>query len=144
MTTSAFAFTIKKLLNAAFAVTYYDKIIKIFTVVGRKVDAVGTGTFLKFTQASPNVTAKIIGISSIYGGDSAAYRFGFQLDSWLPENGKIALFFPWIFNSLFSTSSSCYLTPESKLQAGPDTYCKIINHRQLVIVPNGILLQQGM
>lgn len=84
LSTSALAFTIKKLINAAFSIIYIDKTVKIFTVVNRKVDAVGTSTFLKFTQASPNATAKIIDISSIYGGDSAAYRFGFQLDSWLP------------------------------------------------------------
>ena len=113
-------------------------------MVGRKVDAVGTSSFLKFTQRSSNITARIIHISSIYGGDSATYTFGFQLNSYLPENGKISLFFPWVFPNLFSTNSSCYLDSISKKYAGVDTYCKIINYYQLVVVPNGVLLSKNI
>lgn len=138
---SAFSFTITKLLNAAYRMVYIDTVIKIFTVVNQKVDAVGTSTFLKFTQASKNVTARIVSVGSIYGGDSGInYNFGFQLNSYLPEQGKVTLFFPQVYTSLFTTSSSCYLTYASKIRAGAQSYCKIVNDRQLVIVPNGVLL----
>lgn len=144
ISSSAFSFTITKIINAAYAVIYNDKVVTIKTVVGKKVDAVGTSTFLKFTQQSSNITARIIHISSIYGGDSATYTFGFQLNSYLPENGKVSLFFPWVFPNLFSTNSSCYLDSASRKYAGVDTYCKIINYYQLVLVPNGVLLSPNI
>ena len=144
ISSSSFSFTIKKILNAAYAIPYANKVVKIFTVVGRKVDAVGHSTFLKFTQQSRNITARIIHISSIYGGDSATYTFGFQLNSYLPENGKISIFFPWVYPNLFSTGSTCYLTPESQFRAGSSTYCRIISYYQLVLVPNGVLLSRNI
>ena len=70
VSSTSFSFTIQKLLNAAFKLSYVDRTVRIFTVVGKKVDAEGTGTFRKFTQASSNLTARIINIGSIYGGDS--------------------------------------------------------------------------
>ena len=140
---TSFTFTIQKIINAAFSISYVNQTVTIFTVVGQKVDASGTGNFLKLTQTSSNVTARIINIGSIYGGDSGInYQIGFQLNSYLPEDGKISIFFPKIFTSLFSTSSTCYLTSTSQTHAGARTYCQIINYHQLVIVPNGILLSR--
>ena len=144
VSSSAFSFTIKKLLNAAYQIVYQTTKLKIFTVVNQKVNALGTSSYLKFTQASKNVTARIVSVNSIYGGDSGInYNFGFQLNSYLPEDGKISLFFPSVYTSLFTTSSTCYLMYKSKLKAGANSYCKIINYRQLVIVPNGVLLDQN-
>lgn len=105
------------------------------------MNAVGTAVFLKFTQASLNVSAIITSIDSIYGGDSGInYYFSFQLNSYLPETGKVSIFFPSIFISLFTVNSRCYLRTDSQLLVGSQAYCQIINNHQLVIVPNGVLL----
>jgi hypothetical protein len=70
VTSSAISFTIKNLLNAAFELNYVNETITLYTVVSNKVNAMGTTTYLKFTKASPNVSAIITSIDSIYGGDS--------------------------------------------------------------------------
>lgn len=101
-------------------------------------------TFTKFTQASQNISAIITSIDSIYGGDSGInYYFSFQLNSYLPENGKITIFFPSIYISLFTVSSTCFLRADSQALAGNQAYCSIINSNQLVIIPNGVLLAQS-
>jgi hypothetical protein len=110
-------------------------------VVGNKVNALGYASFVKFTQASLNTSAIVTSIDSIYGGDSGIkYYFSFQLNSYLPESGKVSIFFPTIFISLFTVNSQCYLRADSQLLVGPQAYCQIINAYQLVIVPNGVLL----
>jgi hypothetical protein len=64
-------------------------------LVNNKVNARGSATFTKLTQASINASAIITSIDSIYGGDSGInYYFSFQLNSYLPETGKISIFFP--------------------------------------------------
>ena len=138
---SSFAFTIKNLLNAAYSIQYVNRTVTIFTVVGRKVTAIGGAVFLKFTQSSANISAITTSIDSIYGGDSNInYYFSFQLNSYLPETGKIAVFFPTAYTSLFTLSSSCFLRWDSQALIGPQAYCSIISSNQLVIVPNGVLL----
>lgn len=100
----------------------------------------GYATFTKFTQASLNVSSILTSIDSIYGGDSGInYYFSFQLNSYLPETGKISIFFPSIYISLFTVNSKCYLRMDSQALAGTQAYCQIINTYQLVIVPNGVL-----
>ncbi len=142
---SAFSFTITKLLNAAFSIMYVNKTITIFTVVNRKINALGTANLLKFTQPSSNVSAIITSIGSIYGGDSGInYFFNLQLNSYLPEQGKISIFFPTVYTSLFTVGSKCFLRDDSQLLAGSQAYCSIINNYQLVIVPNGVLLSQTL
>jgi hypothetical protein len=142
---TAFSFTVSKLLNAAFETMYVNKTITIFTVVSGKVNALGTATFLKFTQASKNISSIITSIDSIYGGDSDInYYFSFQLNSYLPESGKISIFFPSIYSSLFTLNSKCFLRSDSQVLAGSQAYCSIINNYQLVIVPNGVLLSQTL
>lgn len=107
---SAFSFTVTKLLNAAYSMAYINTTVTIFTVVSRKINAWGTSTFLDFTQTSKNVSAVTTSIGSIYGGDSGInYHFELQLNSYLPEQGKISIFFPSIYTSLFTTNSQCYL-----------------------------------
>lgn len=109
-------------------------------MISNKVDALGYATFTKFTQASLNVSSIITSIDSIYGGDSGInYYFSFQLNSYLPETGKISIFFPSIYISLFTVNSKCYLRLDSQALAGKQAYCHIINTYQLVIVPNGVL-----
>ena len=138
---SSFSFTLNKILNAAFSIQYLNRTITLFTVVNNKIDALGTTVLLKFTQASSNVSAIITAIDSIYGGDAGTnYYFSFQLNSYLPESGKIAVFFPTIYQSLFSVNSQCFLRQDSQLLVGSQAYCSIINSYQLVIVPNGVLL----
>lgn len=142
---AAFSFTLQNILNAAYEVSYVNKTISLITVVGGKVDARGSADLLKFTQPSANVSAIITGIGSIYGGDSGInYFISFQLNSYLPEDGKISIFFPDIYTSLFTTNSSCALAEKSQLLAGPQAYCSVINTRQLVIVPNGVLLSRTL
>jgi len=120
----AFSFTITKLLNAAYTMTYVNTTVTIFTVVGRKINALGISTYLDFTQPSKNVSAVVTSIGSIYGGDSGiSYFFQLQLNSYLPESGKIAIFFPTIFTSLFTTNSICFLREDSQAQAGNQAYC---------------------
>lgn len=88
-----------------------------------------------------NSSAIITSIDSIYGGDSDInYYFSFQLKSYLPETGKISIFFPSIYQSLFTLQSACYLRADSQLAIGNQAYCQIINTHQLVIVPNGVLI----
>jgi hypothetical protein len=141
ITSSSFSFTIKKLLNAAFEIEYVNKTVTIYTVVGHKVNAVGNAVFLKLTQASTNASAIITSIDSIYGGDAGInYYFSFQLNSYLPETGKIAVLFPNIFISLLSLNTTCFLRADSQTLAGAQAYCQIINNYELVIVPNGVLL----
>jgi hypothetical protein len=124
---------------------YVNTTLTIFTVVGRKINALGTSTYLDFTQPSKNVSALITSIGSIYGGDSGiSYFFQLQLNSYLPESGKIAIFFPDIYTSLFTTSSKCFLREDSQLLAGSQAYCSIINNYQLVLVPNGVLLSKSL
>ncbi len=138
---ASFSFTIRNLLNAAFELQYVVQNITLFTVVGNKMNAIGFATFTKFTQASLNASAIITSIDSIYGGDSGInYYFSFQLNSYLPESGKVSILFPSIFLSLFTVNSRCFLRADSQLLAGPQAYCQIINTHQLVIVPNGVLL----
>lgn len=109
--------------------------------MSNKVNALGTASFTKFTQASLNNSALITSIDSIYGGDSGInYYFSFQLNSYLPESGKISIIFPSIYLSLFTVTSSCYLRSDSQQAIGNQAYCQIINNYQLVIVPNGVLL----
>jgi hypothetical protein len=111
-------------------------------VVNNKINALGTSVLLKFTQASPNVSAIINSIDSIYGGDAGInYYFQFQLNSYLPETGKISVFFPTIYTSLFTINSMCYLSSSTQLMVGKQAYCNIINNYQLVIVP-GVLLSR--
>jgi hypothetical protein len=145
ISTAAFSFTLKNILNAAYSIIYVNKTISLITVVGGKVNAKGEATLLKFTQPTTNVSAIITSIGSIYGGDSGiSYSISFQLNSYLPENGKIAIFFPSIYTSLFTTKSSCALRSDSQLRAGLQAYCSVINSLQLVIVPNGVLLSRTM
>jgi hypothetical protein len=138
---SAFSFTIKNLLNAAYQLMYVNQTVVISTIVGGKLTANGSSVFLKFTQASLNASGIITSLDSIYGGDSGInYYFVFQLNSYLPPTGKIAIFFPSIYISLFTVNSKCFLRSDSQALAGPQAYCSIINQYQLVIVPNGALL----
>ena len=142
MSSSSFSFTLNKILNAAFSIQYLNRTITLFTVVNNKVNALGTSVLLKFTQPSSNVSAIINSIDSIYGGDSGInYYFQFQLNSYLPEAGKISIFFPTIYTSLFTVNSRCYLSTDSQLMVGKQAYCNIINNYQLVIVP-GVLLSK--
>jgi hypothetical protein len=144
ITASAFSFTINKLLDAAFSLQYANLTATIYTVVGNKLNAKGTATFLKYTQASTNISAIITSIDSIYGGDSGInYYFSFQLNSYLPETGKIVVFFPTIYTSLFTLSSTCFLRADSQALIGNQAYCSIINSNELVIVPNGVLLSKS-
>jgi hypothetical protein len=138
---ASFSFTIRNLLNAAFEQQYVAQNITLFTVVGHKRNALGVATFTKFTRASRNTSAIITSVDSIYGGDSGInYYFSFQLNSYLPESGKVSIFFPSVFLSLFTVNSRCFLRPDSQSLVGPQAYCQIINTHQLVIVPNGALL----
>lgn len=64
---------------------YVNRTITLKTIVNEKVTASGSATFLKLTQTSPNASAIITSIQSIYGGDSGIdYYFSFQLNSYLP------------------------------------------------------------
>jgi len=144
VTSSSFSITLSKLVNAAYSIQYITKTFTLFTVVSNKVNALGTATLLKFTQPSNNVSAIITSIDSIYGGDSGInYYFSFQLNSYLPETGKISVFFPTIFQSLYSVNSQCFLRSDSQTLIGSQAYCSIINSYQLVIVPNGVLLSSS-
>jgi len=143
ITATAFSMTIQRLLNAAFEISYLNQIVKLYTLVSNKVNAVGTATFLKFTQASKNISSIITSIDSVYGGDSGInYYFEFQLNSYLPEDGKVSVFFPDVYFSLFTVNSRCFLRADSQTLAGPQAYCQIIDRYQLVIVPNGVILSQ--
>ena len=145
VSTAAFSFTIQNLLNAAFAQEYVVQQITLFTLVSNKVNALGYASFTKFTQASLNTSSIITSVDSIYGGDSGInYYFSFQLNSYLPESGKISIVFPSIYLSLFTVSSSCYLRSDSQQAIGSQAYCQIINNYQLVIVPNGVLLSSTL
>lgn len=141
---SSFSFTLNNILNAAYSVEYADRTVTLLTIVNGKINAKGSTTFLKFTQASQNISALYTSIDSIYGGDSGInYYFSFQLNSYLPEMGKIAIFFPTVYTSLFTVSSKCFLNQDSQTFAGNSAYCAIINNYQLVIVPNGVLFSQS-
>jgi hypothetical protein len=64
---------------------YVNQTVTLKTIVNGKVDASGSAIFLKLTQTSPNASAIITSIDSIYGGDSGInYYFSFQLNSYLP------------------------------------------------------------
>ncbi len=142
ISSNTFSFTLNRILNAAFSIQYLNRTITLFTVVNNKINALGTSVLLKFTQASPNVSAIINSIDSIYGGDAGInYYFQFQLNSYLPETGKISVFFPTIYTSLFTINSMCYLSSSTQLMVGKQAYCNIINNYQLVIVP-GVLLSR--
>lgn len=143
--TAAFAFNIQKLLNAAYSLEYVNRTVTISTVVNGKLNAQGSATLLKFTQTSSNVSAILTSIGSIYGGDSNIdYYFSFQLNSYLPEDGKISIIFPSVYSSLFNSQSSCFLREDSQALIGSQAYCSIINSHQLVIVPNGVLLSSSL
>jgi hypothetical protein len=110
-------------------------------LVNNKINALGIAYLQKFTQYSPNASAIITSVDSIYGGDSGInYYFEFQLNSYLPEGGKVSITFPSIYISLFTVNSNCYLRADSQVLVGAQAYCSIISSSQLVIVPNGVLL----
>ena len=89
---------------------YISKEVRVYTLVNNKVDASGSSTFLKFTQPSKNVSASINSISSVSGGDAGIkYYMSFQLNSYLPEEGKTSVSFPDEYTSLFEVNSHCYL-----------------------------------
>ena len=143
ISSTSVSFTIQKLLNAAYQLEYVNQEVVVFTLVDNKVNANGSATFLKFTQPSPNITGIILNIGSVYGGDAGIeYPFEFELNSYLPENGKVSVTFPDVYISLFDVQASCALTTASQELMGSQAYCQIINSHQLVIVPNGVLLQQ--
>lgn len=124
ISTSAFSFSINKILNAAYELEYVATQITIFTLVSNKVNARGSASFTKLSQASTNVSAIITSIDSIYGGDSGInYYFSFRLSSYLPATGKISIFFPTIFTSLFNVKSTCFLRSDSQLKVGSRAYC---------------------
>ena len=42
--------------------------IKIFTVIGGKIDAAGTAEIVKFSKPSVNISGLVTKVDSIYGG----------------------------------------------------------------------------
>ena len=66
-----------------------------------------------------------------------------QLNSYLPPLGKISVYFPTIYTSLFTVKSQCFLRNDSQLSVGAQAYCSIIGANQFVIVPNGVQLSSS-
>ena len=62
MSISTFTFQINKLLNAAYELQYVATEIIISTLVSNKVNARGTASFTKLSQASTNVSSIITSI----------------------------------------------------------------------------------
>lgn len=56
------------------------------------MNAVGSVTINKFSKPSPNISAIITEVDSVYGGDSGInYYFEFKLNSNIPTNGLISV-----------------------------------------------------
>lgn len=63
-------FNLNNVINSAYSFEYINSTFKVFTLVGDKVNALGTTTITKFSKPSPNVSAIITKVDSLYGGDS--------------------------------------------------------------------------
>jgi hypothetical protein len=61
-------FTLRGTINTAFAFDYKSMQIKIFTVIAGKIDSLGTGTIVKFSKPSLNISGLVTKSDSIYGG----------------------------------------------------------------------------
>ena len=145
VSSSSLAFTIDNLLNSAYERSYEAITVMVRTIVGNKVDAEGSTSLTKFASASPNITAYIGSIDSIYGGDAGQnYQFEFQLNSHLPENGVISITFPSPYTSLMTTGSACSLTAATRSSMGSQAYCRVIDSHQVIVVPNGVLLSPSV
>lgn len=70
ISSTAFSFNLNKMINSAYNHDYINKKVTIRTIIGNKVDSMGEGTLLKFSKPSPNISAIITNIGSVYGGDS--------------------------------------------------------------------------
>ncbi len=55
-------------INTAFAFDYKPTPIKVFTVIGGKIDSLGTGNIVKLSKPSQNISGLITKSDSIYGG----------------------------------------------------------------------------
>jgi len=55
-------------INSAFAFDYKNTSIRIFTVIGGKIDSSGTGSIIKLSKPSLNISGLITKLDSIYGG----------------------------------------------------------------------------
>lgn len=67
---SALNFNLNNIINSAYSFEYVSTSFKVFTLVGDKVNAVGTASITKFSKPSTNVSAIVTKIDSLYGGDS--------------------------------------------------------------------------
>ncbi len=68
ISSTTLSFTLRDTINTAFAFDYRSLPLKIFTVIGGKIDSLGTGTIVKFSKPSLNISGLVTKVDSIYGG----------------------------------------------------------------------------
>lgn len=66
----------------------------------------------------------------------------FKLGTYLPEYGKISVTFPSVYSSLFDLSVSCSLSNDTLKLIGDSAYCQIVSLNQMIISPNGVLMDK--
>lgn len=66
----------------------------------------------------------------------------FKLGTYLPEYGKISVIFPSVYSSLFNLSVSCSLSNDTLRLLGDSAYCQIVSSNQMIISPNGVLMDK--
>lgn len=64
------------------------------------------------------------------------------MGTYLPEFGKVSITFPNVYFSLFDLSVSCKFTDDTLKKMSDDSFCTVVSNNQLVIAPNGILLDK--
>ena len=137
---STLAFSLNQVINSAYSLSYVDTTFTVKTVVGGRVNALGTASLTKFSKPSKNITGLVTQTDSLYGGDSGInYYIQFKLNSDLPTDGLIVITLPSIYDSLFSLQSSCVL---QNLPIG--SYCSVVNSNIVAIYPNGNLLNKDL
>ena len=138
ITATGLSFTLNNIINSAYSIEYVDETFKVFTVVGNKVNALGTTSLLKFSKPTGNISALITQVGSLYGGEAGIrYWFEFKLGHNLPKNGLISIQFSKVYQSLFELNSQCILL--GKL-AKTTAVCEIIHDHLAIIYPNGEFL----
>lgn len=68
ISSTTLSFTLTDNINTAFSFDYRNISIRVFTVIGNKIDSSGSGSLIKFSKPSTNISGLITKTDSIYGG----------------------------------------------------------------------------
>lgn len=68
ISSTSLTFTLTDNINTAFSFDYKNISIRVFTVIGNKIDSSGSGNLIKFSKPSTNISGLITKTDSIYGG----------------------------------------------------------------------------